>query len=335
MQYSHHKKNIVTDCDGWNFIQNCHLHNLSVSKFNTGIDNCRFDLAKSRNPRHFTQLIGKSVNHIDNAKELTFEQETFIKRIRKQLEHAKKGVFLFNIEPYDDLVPQKNSTPLDALFSVAAGFKPYRILFSQGFHQDTQVVLFDYSLKALEVRQFMIENWDGVDFVSFIKKLFNHFSQTEVFYQLWYGVTPETLDWDDMEYLWQQELVKWGGAEAFKVHWQACQKLLHKYIHCDLLKDRQEVLIEMSQYQNSYIWWSNAFFTIFSHWFYSASERKSQYINWVKDLAEVTPNCQINGADHNNIAVNGLTAQKYFEQFNQQHNDELIPQNLHSVEIQF
>jgi len=335
LQATNNKVKLITDCVGWNFIQMSLQKNLTIRRFGEDINNCRFDLAEHANKNGFTQLIGKPVSEITKVKELTNTQKTFIKRIKKQLEHAQNGAFLFNIESYRDLIPQSNPIPLDALFSVAAGFKPYRILFSQGYHKDTQVVLFDYSHKALQVRRYIVENWDGVDFVSFIRKLFKHYPQPEVFYQLWYGVTPDTMNWQDMEQLWQEELTKWGGAEAFRQHWQQCKKLPHKYIHCDLLKNRQTLLDELSLYANSYIWWSNAFFTIFSHWYYSATQRKRQYLDWIKALAEVAPNCQINGADHNNIAVNGLSAQQYYQQFNQQHCDELSPQNLHRVDIQF
>ena len=335
LQATNSKAKMTTDCAGWNFIQISLQNKLTIRNFGDDINNCRFNLAEHADKNGFTQFIGKTVSEVTEMKGLTNAQGTFIKRIKKQLLHAKNGVFLFNIESYHDLIQQYKSSPLDAVFSVAAGFKPYRILYSQGYNKDTQVVLFDYSQKALQVRRYIVENWDGDDFVGFVRKLFKQYPQPEVFYQLWYGVTPDTMNWKDMEQLWQEELAKWGGTEAFKQHWQQCRKLPHKYIHCDLLKNRQTLLDELSLYNNSYIWWSNAFFTIFSHWYYSATQRKQQYLGWIKTLADVAPNCQINGADHNNIAVNGLSAQQYFQQFNQQHSDELIPQNLHRVDIQF
>jgi hypothetical protein len=325
----------VPDVSGWHFMQTCIKHDLPLIRFGDAINDCRFDLATGSSTGQFDKLIGKPVDEIDNTKNLTIAQAEFIQRIKKQLKNAQKGAFLFNIESYQDLTQQADSAPLDALFSVAAGFKPYRILFSQGFHADTQVVLFDYSLKALEIRRYIVENWDGVDFPSFVRQLFKRYPQQNVFYQLWYDTTPDTLDWNDMEHLWQQELEKWGGAAAFKHHWQQCRQLPHQYLHCDLLQNRQTLLNELSRYDNSYIWWSNAFFTIFSHWHYSPTERKAHYLDWITALSVAAPNCQVNGADHNNIAVNGLSARQYFLKFNQQHCDELTPQKHHSIEIQF
>lgn len=327
--------NVIADVQGWNFIQSSFANALPVFRFGDAINNCRFNLATQSDRSAFTKLIGKNVFNAENLIGLTQDQSTFIERIQKQFKDAQKGAFLFNIEPYDDLIQKPNSTPLDALFSVAAGFKPYRILHSQGFNQNTKVVLFDYSLKALEVRRYIVENWDGINFPKFVRRLFKEFPQEDVFYQLWYQATPETLDWDDMEHMWQQELEKWGGAEAFQQHWTQCRALPHKYLHCDLLQDRESLMHELSQHQTSYIWWSNAFFTIFSHWHYRPAERKAHYFNWVTELSKVAPNCQINGADHNNMAVNGLSAEQYFKQFNQERCDELTPQRIHNIEIQF
>ncbi|MBQ4863055.1 hypothetical protein J8L98_15320 [Pseudoalteromonas sp. MMG013] len=328
------KNHCITHHAGWHFIQASFEHNLPLIRFGESINNCRFDLAKESQNNQFGQLIGLPVDKIDDTKGLSRAQTEFIQRIKKQLNNAQKGAFLFNIESYQDLVQTKNN-PLDAVFSVAAGFKPYRILFTQGFHENTHVVLFDYSLKALEIRRYIIEHWDGNNFPDFVRQLFKHFPEPEVFYQLWYGATPSTLDWHDMESLWQQELEKWGGPDAFQTHWQQCRQLPHQYLHCDLLQDRQNLLKALSEYNASYIWWSNAFFTIYSHWHYSAAERKAHYLDWITELSNSAPNCQINGADHNNIAVNSLSAQQYFQVFNQQQYDQLTPQKHHHIEMLF
>ncbi len=329
------KQSIIANCSGWNFIQQSLKHKLAINNFTDDFNRCRFNLADDTGRNRFTQLIGTFVNDVAVTKRLSADQHMFFNNIKKQLKHAQNGAFLFNIEPYHDLIKQQNTPKIDALFSVAAGFKPYRILHTQGYNDNTTVVFFDYSQKALDIKRYMIENWDGEDFVGFAKKLFVHYPQGEVFYQLWFGVTPDTLDWDDMQQLWQQELHKWGGQEAFIHHWQQCKNLPHLYLHCDLLKDRSALLNKIASYSSPYIWWSNAFFTIFSHWFYSAAQRKQQYLDWIEELSQTAPQCLINGADHNNIAVNGLTALQYFQQFNQQHSDELIPQALHHTDIQF
>lgn len=333
------KESFMANCDGWNFIQQSLEYNLPIKHFTEDFNRCRFDLSEQADCNQFVQLIGSIVNDVEIMNQLTNDQRDFFNNIKKQLRHAQNGIFLLNIEPYDDLIKQQEKQPsspnLDALFSVAAGFKPYRILYTQGFKDNTSVVFFDYSQKALDIKKYMIENWDGKNFVGLVKKLFTRYPQGEVFYQLWFETTPDNIDWYDMEQLWQNELSKWGGEEAFSQHWQQCKKLPHQYVHCDLLKDRNALLDLIKAHSHSYIWWSNAFFTIYSHWFYSAAERKKQYLHWIEDLSRAAPECMINGADQNNIAVNGLNASQYYEQFNQKFNDELIPQALHHTDIQF
>ncbi len=326
---------VITKNSGWQFIETSFRHGIPVRRFGHAINDCRFNLASDKADSTFANLIGQAINKHDFTHGLTPDQVTFISRIKTQFEDAQKGVFLFNIEPYDDLKKPSNQPPLDAVFSVAAGFKPYRILQSQGFHAETKVVLFDYSQKALAVRKHIIDHWDGRDFPTFVRHLFKRFPPQEVFYQLWHGVTPDTLDWSDMETLWQQELNRWGGADAFAQQWQTLRALPHQYLHCDLLRNRQSLLDELANHQHSYLWWSNAFFTIFSHWHYRPAERKAQYFDWVAEVARAAPSCQINGADHNNMAVNGLSALEYLDTFNQLGCDELVPQRIRSVDIQF
>ncbi|MCH8622527.1 hypothetical protein [Undibacterium sp. TS12] len=327
---------VMTNVAGWHFIATSLQHHLPVRRFGNAINNCRFNLAGDVQTSEFHKLVGQPINKLEQLDRLLPAQRTFISRIQKQLADAKRGVFLFNIESYDDLQNGAvNRPPLDAVFSVAAGFKPYKILQTQGFHADTKVILFDYSLKALEVRRYIVEHWDGVDFPRFIRRIFTEFPHPEAFYQLWHDTTPDNIDWHDVDMLWQQELDKWGGAQNFQQHWQACRKLPHQYLHCDLLQGRQELLDALSLYQNAYIWWSNAFFTIYSHWHYSADERKQQYLAWVEELAKAAPDCQVNGADHHNVAVNGLTAAAYEKQFVRHPEDELAPQRLHTVDIRF
>lgn len=326
---------LACDVTGWALIDQALKQGMQIRSFATAINQNRLDLFDEQNCDEFNALIGKAIDAIDDNS-LTSAQRSFIKRLSPQVNNAQKGVFLLNIESYEDLPDSVADQPaLDAVFSVAAGFKPYRILHTQGVHDDTQVVLFDYSRQALAVRRTIIEEWDGDNFPEFVKQLFERHPEPDVFYQLWTGVTSRTLDWQDMQILWHQELDKWGGAAAFKRAWQRYRALPHQYLHCDLLADRQALMQRLGQYGNTYIWWSNAFFTVFSHWHYTFAERQKIYQQWLQELAEVAPNCLINGADNNNVAVNGVTADQYWQAWQQQQYDELKPLQINQTAIRF
>lgn len=272
---------------------------------------------------------------LQNQPTFTTDQKTFLKRIENQIAHAQQGVFLWNIESYQDLMPSQGDESLQALYSVAAGFKPNRILETHGFDTDTRVIFFDYSQPALNIRKHLVTSWDGDNFPQFVRHLFETYPHPQTFYQLWHGATPETVDWADIEWCWQKELDQWGGAQAFKKHWQTYQQLSHEYLCCNLLTNPQPLLQKMRSPTRTYLWWSNAFFTVYGNWYYRTAERKAIYEQWIASLAAANPHCQINGADYNNIAVNGLTVQDYLHCYRADPCDELNPKKRGNVEICF
>ncbi|BDX05402.1 hypothetical protein [Planctobacterium marinum] len=325
-----------SDISGDNWIAQSHENNLTLPTLGDNINHCRFYLDELEQPTQLlTSLFGQPLNHASFSFDEHSPQQRFIEKINSQINNAKNGVFLFNIENYGEIDPQHLAQPLEALFSVAAGFKPYRILLEKGFTQDTQVLFFDYSQSALDIKKHMIEHWDGEDFPGYIAQLFKTFCHPDVFYQLWDGTTPDNVDWSDITWMWQQELQKWGGAENFKAHWQVCRGLPHQFLCCDLLNNRQPLLNKLAEFKRSYLWWSNAFFTIYSHWHFDADVRKQHYIDWLQSLQSVAPNCEISGADHNNAAVNGLTVSEYVKQFESTSCDQLHPQQINKISMQF
>ena len=86
----------------------------------------------------------------------------FLQAVKAQTSHARRGVFLWNIESYQDVEspPPGFCPPISTLYSVAAGFKPNRILHSHGFAPDTRIVYFDYSPNALAVKKHLVDQWE-------------------------------------------------------------------------------------------------------------------------------------------------------------------------------
>lgn len=292
----------------------------------------RYDLAIGESTQ-FNQLLRKEPPSNIDELGLTSAQASFLKGVNNQTANAQKGVFLFNIESYQDLV--ESSGTVDAVFSVAAGFKANRILEVNGFDEETHVVFYDYSKRALEIRQQIVEQWDGLDFPAFVREIFASNPTPGTFYQLWSGTTPENINWDDVNWFWQYELEKWGGADAFKAHWDRYKTLNHQYLHCNLLADKQKLFNEVAKYKQPYLWWSNAFFTVYSNWFLGFDERRAIYEKWITALAASSPGCRVNGSDYNNTGVNGFTAKTYLQQYNSQPSDELHPVKLHEIEIRY
>ncbi|MEO6454860.1 MAG: hypothetical protein ABIN97_12340 [Ginsengibacter sp.] len=328
------KVKLVPQINGWNFINTSLGFGLPVQGFSSSVNTSRFNLKADTHQNNFTSFLRKYDSTAISEKGLTESQFKFLNKIKIQLDNSRNSVFLWNIESYDDLTPNSEH-PIGTLFSVASGFKPVRIIESNGCGAKTKVVYFDYSKKALEIRKLLVEEWDGKDFPHFVKHIMKLFPYPSTHYQLWEGITPENINWRDVELVWEQELNKWGGAKAFQDSWLEYRALPHEYMHCNLLADKKELLARISSLDDTYIWWSNAFFTVYSNWLFSYDERRQLFEKWIESLAIANPTCLVNGSDHNNSSVNGLTASEYFNSLRVSPANELVINKLHQYSIRY
>ncbi len=266
---------------------------------------------------------------------LSDDQRDFLSVIARQTGNARRGVFLWNIEPYGDAVADEARPRAATLYAVAAGFKPNAILHVHGFGAESEVVFFDYSERALAIRRFLVESWDGTDFPGLVRDLVRVFPVPETYYHLPGDNTPEGIDWKIVEQAWERELRWWGGAEDFCQHWQAYRRLPHRYVACNLLDDPGPVLRAMQERPRpgDVVWWSNAFFTMYSNWFHAPAERQRVFEHWMAGLAAASPQAFLYGSDYANANVNGLTASDYWTQYRRIAPGFLEPAALHRTAI--
>lgn len=254
--------------------------------------------------------------------------------------NLRKSVFVWNIESYADIETPAPGfiRPLSSLYTVAAGFKPNRILETHGFSAVTRMVIFDYSQKGLDHRKRLHEEWDGEDYPEFLRRLFKSGEDEEIHYLLWQGATPENPDWSQMEARWQQELNLWGGEQAFKNHWRRFQIMEIEYLHCDLLNTPGVLLDRIRDEDGSLLWWSNAFLTLDSISKYTAEQRQAIYRRWIASLANKAPSLHLYGSDCNNLSVNGFTAREYSEWLTASDTDPLDvlkPRGLNRIRMKY
>lgn len=262
-------------------------------------------------------------------------QRAFLDSVARQATLARRGVFLWNIEPYTDVEtpPEDFRAPISSLYTVASGFKPNRILETHGFSDDTVVTFFDYSARALEIRQELLERWDGIDFPSFVQLLLEKYPAPGTFYQLWGDGEPGTTEAAEIERAWADEIAHWGGADGFRDHWRRYRRLRHEFIHCDLLTEPDLLVRCIVGGSGAVIWFSNAFFTMFSNWHYALGERRRSYERFIGALAEANPELYLYGSDHNNTCVNFVRAAEYWREYHRVDGSELRPPKLHRHEI--
>ena len=175
----------------------------------------------------------------------------------------------------------------------------------------------------------------GEDYPRFLKYMFKKFPHPETYYHLWAELTPDNVNWNDMYQYWQNEIDKWGGPQVIKSHWVAYQELEHVYVRCNILTEPEILLAQMDHQPHSVIWWSNAFFTVHSNWYYTLDERKQIYDRWIMSLAAKNPHIFLYGSDYNNISVNFIRAKMYLDEYSKHAGSYLDPYKLHEHEIRF
>lgn len=340
LEYTQETEIVTPGLAGWNLIETSLRNRLSVYNFNKPVDGNRISLfdPSQQKMQAFAQYLDTELAEFSQDgpdSGLSSGQRQFLASIDSQVKDSRKGVFLFNLESYQDIVehPAQFTPPLSSLYSVAAGFKANMMLHSLGFDAATRMVFFDYSRTALDIRKVIVSEWNGEDFPRFVRHLMKEFPSDKVFYQLWANLTPDNIAWGDLEQLWLDEIEKWGGESAFREHWEKYRNLEHEYVHCNLLDRRDSLLAAVHRQPNSAIWWSNAFFTVYSNWLYTADERKRTYDAWLTELAERNPDIFIYGSDYNNINVNHIRLGDYLERYLVECNSYLEPCKLYKHEM--
>ena len=339
---------VVRKCpsqDGWNLVASSLRAGLPVRSLSETLFGRTLDIGAQRSDAAaaLAPFLGTGIemlrkengySHFEQA--LSADQRDFLGVIARQTGNARRGVFLWNIEPYADVVADVPNRPRTAtLYAVAAGFKPNAIVEAHGFDAATEVVFFDYSERALRIREHMVEEWNGRDFPGFIRHLVRAFPAPQTYYHLPGDSTPDGIDWHIVEQAWERELHWWGGAERFGAHWQAYRRLPHRYVLCNLLDDPGPVLRVMAARPRTgdVVWWSNAFFTMYGNWLHSLDERQRMYERWMAGLATASPQAHLYGSDYANANVNGITGSEYWKQYLQLAPDQLEPAALHQTEI--
>ncbi len=238
---------------------------------------------------------------------LSEDWKGFLDYVHLQAKHAKRGVFLGNFESYEDVeTPRDFQGPVSSLYAVAAGFKANRILHTHGFDRRTRMVVFDYSPLALDLRKILVEEWNGTDLPAFVERIAGRVP--DAFYQLWgnlWATQPGFLDMEMVRGIWAKELRTWGGEEAFQEHWARYRQIPHGYVHCDLFGDPEPLLEVLGTGPREVMWWSNAFHSVNSVWFYPRQERHRIYRQWLADIAAINPDLLLYGTDVENLDLGG------------------------------
>ncbi len=299
---------------GWGLVAASLEHGTPVLGFDETLRHCGYDLRprSAAEVEAIRRLSGAGIFGWDgtaNGLPLSADWKGFLDYVHLQAKHAKRGIFLGNFESYQDVeTPAADfQGPVSSLYAVAAGFKANRILHTHGFDRRTRMVFFDYSPLALDLRRILVEEWSGADFPGFIERVSPRVP--DAFYQLWgnlWATRPGSLDMEMVRGIWEKELRLWGGEEAFLEHWARYREIPHRFLHCDLFAASGSLLESLGTGPREVMWWSNAFHSVNSAWFYPREERHRIYEKWLADVAAVNPDLLLYGTDVENLNLGGI-----------------------------
>jgi hypothetical protein len=245
----------------WNGISESLAHGLTVKNWSN---------AARRFKRHSYAYYGATAEWLAALDDVTVAPPTedvmlqmildFLRNTPSRFD-APSWVFVFNSENDLDIPVLRYRKGLDTAFMLASGFKTNRLLETVGFHDQTHVVVYDYSKPALALRQAMVEMWNGYDFPGFfamVREKINAAAPQKPVY------VPEAI-LNDPNAIIQEFAREMGNAfrsmEHWIEHWQRYRALPHTFVHVDVLRQSQAMVKMLEQHTRGHtaIWISDMF----------------------------------------------------------------------------
>jgi hypothetical protein len=148
------------------------------------------------------------------------------------------------------------SGPVEVAIGVASGLKLYLILDRLGYTEQTRVHYVDVSASTLNFKRWLIDNWDGVDFLSAVER-----------WSIQYRMVPSGISRESIRAAEEEMYLEFGGIEQFKKKWSAFRALPHTFDRIDLLTSEIEKLIALvpAGSSRSVLWLSNVFHSYYTH----------------------------------------------------------------------
>ena len=265
--------NMIPKFEGWNLINTSIKNKKKVLNFSQELRNLKNYLYPHATIENF-EIALKTPSAIFKIENINPCQQSYLKGMAYNWEAGQKSIFIFNTERLENnhrKLPLNEK--LDALFCVAAGFKPLKILADNGFNTNTEVVYFDFSYNSLDLRKKMVTNWNGINYVDFLKTLIpgykiGHYQaipsseKIDAFGDPGYADIPVVdPDWAKHEVLWKNTLDDFGGQNNFLKYWLAKTALKHSYLNENIMNISSEFIKKLMSFKgkNVAIYWSNTF----------------------------------------------------------------------------
>lgn len=215
-----------------------------------------------------------------------------------QLAQTREKIFVFNTEILSP--PQQTPRPLTQLYSVAAGFRPYVLLNTNGFSIQTKVTYFDYAKHSLMLKKYLVEHWDGIDYHKICESFLKDSSlEDHVFHDVG-GVEQWKLRFDEV-------IAQFGTMENWLNFWERYRVLDHEYLEVNLFNDPEALTDHIRNHaidvdpETIWVWWSNCFYTEVGVVNYGVSVLKEKFESFFSKLLAISPNIFGDGGNHDQL----------------------------------
>jgi hypothetical protein len=237
---------------GWNLLASLLANHSAVVNFPESFRRKKSYLYPEIDDNRFQRILAGEKGITVEATGPTYAQHHYLKET--DFTNVTGAVFVFNNDSMQlERLQYFPGTKLGTLYAVAAGFKPLQLL-SQVDCDSARVVYIDYSQDALDYRKWLVENWDGVDYMQAI----NTYKQVNPnFDPIWMPGKQALYPQE-----WEKTLELFGGRKQWLKFWNKYKALSHAYYKINLLGDYHDMINDMKANPgNNMIWISNSFNT--------------------------------------------------------------------------
>jgi len=274
---------------GWNLINTFLTNQCAVGNFDEYIRRKKSYLYPEIDDDRFERILGGEQGITVEPTGPTYAQCHYLKET--DFTNVTGAVFVFNNDSMElERIKYSPTTRLGTLYAVAAGFKPLQLL-SQVDCDTARVVYIDYSQDALNYRQWLVDNWDGVDYMQAI----------EQYRQVNPNFDPIWLPGRQQQYPqeWANTLDLFGGQQQWLKFWNKYKALEHGYIKTNLINEYSAMLADMKQNPgNNMIWISNSFHTPATIRNFAPGLLQDSWDDFLKSVVDNNVCVQMVGYDH-------------------------------------
>ena len=281
---------------GWNFINTALNKGYTLNTFPSELKNKKSFFYPEDNSKEFSSALRSTDNiptdgvyRLSNISQNSYLAETCPLA-------SKNVVYALNTDQpgIDYLSSYIKKSTIKNIYAPASGFKALFLLAQTNWNSSTRIIYFDFSPISIVFKKWLLENWDGRDYIDALKRFKLHFPNVSF-------ICNKEVDLDnvyeDFKTNLKYTIEFFGGERRWVEYWEKTKKLEHKFIICNLLEDYSQITNDMLEHKGiNLMWISNIFFSETTIRFYPPVVLLEKYNSFIKECTNNSEIIEIIGA---------------------------------------